>query len=308
MGAPKQKHAGLFRSKVMRVTDVDFNGRPIYGEDSVIVTNGQISVAFTGNIAEGEVIEGINGNGDRCWYEPADPTFSGYNIDATFCNVDFALFKKLTGHDVVLNDDGTIVGIEEGSTVVLSNVNVAIELWTGAKSDTAPRDGAEGDWGYILTPFVRGGTISDITVENAGITFGVTGMTTKKGNNWGSGPYSVDLVNGEAAPLFQPVKKTAFRRVTTVEIAPPEVYEGPVPLLDPTKPALTGITATPTGLSVALSPTPVGTDPVWYDFGDGVWDYAATGSYNYTYDAAGTYTITARRGSSVVTEDVTVTA
>jgi hypothetical protein len=290
----------------MRVTDVDFQGRPIQGEDSVIVTNGQISVAFTGNIAEGEVIEGVNGNGDRCWFEPADPSFSGYNIDATFCNVDFALFKKLTGHDVVLNDDGTIVGIEEGSTVVLSNVNFALELWTGAKSDTAPRDGAEGDWGYILTPFVRGGTISDITVENAGITFGVTGMTTKKGNNWGSGPYLVDLVGGVAAPLFQPVKKTAFRRITTVEIAPPEAFEGPIPLLDITDPALTGLTATVTGKSVVFAPTPAGTDPIWYDFGDGVWDYAVTGGITYVYEAAGTYTVTATRGKTTITKDVTV--
>jgi hypothetical protein len=304
--APKQKHAGLFKSKVMRVTEVDYTGRPVVGEDTAIVTNGQITTAFTANLAEGEVLEGRNGNGDVCWTEPSDPSFTGYNIEATFCNVDFALFKMLTGHDVVLNDDGTIVGIEEGSTVVLSSVTFALELWTGANSNTAPREGAEGDWGYILVPFVRGGTISDITVENAAITFGVTGMTTKKGSNWGSGPYAVDLVGGEAAPLFQPFKKTSYRRITTVEIAPPKVYEGPVPVLDVTDPALTDITATPTGLSVAFAPVPTGTDPVWYDFGDGMWDLAATGSFTYVYESAGTYLVTARRGTSVVTKSVTV--
>jgi hypothetical protein len=169
--ARKQKQVALYRSKTMRVTEVDFSGRPVYGPDSVIVTNGQITTSFTANLEEGETLQGTNGNGDICWSEPADPNFTGYGIDATFCNVDFALFEKLTGHPVVLNDDGTIVGIEERSGIKLSNVTFALELWTGAKSTDAARTGAEGEWGYILTPFVRGGTLTDITVENAAITW-----------------------------------------------------------------------------------------------------------------------------------------
>jgi hypothetical protein len=81
-----------------------------------------------------------------------------------------------------------------------------------------------------------------------------------------------------------------------------------VPLLDRTDPAITGVTATPTGLSVAFAPTPAGTDPVWYEFGDGQWDYAETGSYTHEYAGPGTYTYTAHRGSSTVTGQVTVTA
>jgi hypothetical protein len=304
----KQKQVSLFKSKTMRVTEVDFAGRPVIGPESVIVTNGQITVQFTGNVEEGEALSGTNGNGDICWTEPSDPTFTGYNVEATFCNVDFALFEKLTGHPVVLNDDGTIVGIEEGSTVKLSDVTFALELWTGAKSTDLARTGAQGDWGYILTPFLRGGTITDITVENAAITFGVTGMVTKNGTNWGAGPYNVELVGGVPAPLFQPVAKTAYRRTMSVEVAPPAVFEGSVPLLDRTDPALTDFTATPTGLSVSFVPVPAGTDPVWYEFGDGNWDLAETGSYTHVYEAAGTYTVTARRGTSEVTKTVTVTA
>lgn len=306
--APKQKNIAVFKSKTMRVTEVDFAGRPVYGAESVIVTNGQITTAFTGNLNEGETLQGTNGNGDICWSEPADPTFTGYSIEATFCNVDFALFEKLTGHPVVLNDDGTIVGITEGTTVKLSNINFAMELWTGASSSTPAREGAEGEWGYILVPFVRGGTVMDITVENAAITFGVTGMVTKNGSQWGAGPYNVDLVGGVAAPLFDPLSNTDHRRIQAIEIAPPAAFEGPVPLLDRTDPALTDVTATPTGLSVAFVPVPAGTDPVWYDFGDGAWDLADTGSFTYVYDEAGTYTVTARRGSSKVTEVVTVSA
>lgn len=303
----KQKQVNLFKSKVMRVTELDFSGRPVYGADSVIVTNGQITTAFAAQITEGDTLQGTNGNGDICWSEPADPTFTGYTIDATFCNVDFALFEKLTGHPVVLNDDGTIVGITEGTTVKLSNVNFALELWTGAKSTAAPREGAEGDWGYILAPFVRGGTLTDYTVENAAITFGVTGMVTKSGAAWGAGPYNVELVGGVAAPLHEPMKPTDHRRTMSVEIAPPEVFEGAVPLLDRTDPAITDVTYTDgTGLEGTFAPVPVGTDPVWYEFGDGEWDLADTGSYTHTFPAAGSYKVTARRGSSKVTKTITV--
>jgi hypothetical protein len=45
---------------------------------------------------------------------------------------------------------------------------------------------------------------------------------------------------------------------------------------------------------------------MWYDFGDGEWDYTANGSYVHVYDAAGTYIITGHRGGSTVTKSVTV--
>jgi PKD repeat protein len=86
------------------------------------------------------------------------------------------------------------------------------------------------------------------------------------------------------------------------------VFEGSIPLLDIADPALTDFTATPTGLSVEFVPVPAGTDPVWYEFGDGEWDLAETGSYTHVYEAAGTYEVVARRGGSRVTETVTVTA
>jgi hypothetical protein len=304
--ALNQKEVSLYKSKRMRATRLDASGRPVYGPDSVVVTSGQISTQFTTNVEDGEAISQPNGNGDTCLNVPAVPTFSNFSVESTFCNVDFALFELLTGNEVVLNDDGTIVGIDEGTDIDLAEVNFALELWTGAQVGSAPRDGAEGEWGYILAPFLQGGTLGDITVENAAITFTVTGMVTKNGAAWGSGPYNVDLVGGVAAPLFKPLTSKKHRRITTVEIAPPAAASGFIPLLDRTDPALTSVTATATGKSVVIAPTPAGTDPVWYDFGDGQWDYSETGSYTHVYESAGTFTITAHRGSSTVTKPVTV--
>jgi hypothetical protein len=302
----RQKEVSLFRSKRMRATLVDAVGRPVYGPESVVTTRGQITTSFTSNVEEGESITATNGNGETCINEKAVPSYTGDSLEATFCKVDFALFTLLTGLPVVRNDDGTIRGIKKSTKIDLSGVNFALELWTGASSEDAPRDGAEGLWGYILAPFVSGGTLGDITVENAAITFTVTGMSTKSGATWGKGPYNVDLVGGVAAPLAEALTADDHVLITTMEIAPPQDFPGFTPLLDLTDPALTGVTATATGLSVAIAPTPAGTDPVWYEFGDGQWDYAETGSYTHVYDTPGTYTITARRGGSVVTTDVTV--
>lgn len=308
MAVKKQKDVSLYKSKRIRATLLDAAGRPVYGPESAVVTAGQISVAFTTNVEEGDAISQTNGNGDTCLNIPAVPQMTGFSVEATFCNVDFALFQLLTGNPVVLNEDGTIVGIDEGTDIDLSKVNFALELWTGAQAAAvSTRAGSEGEWGYIVSPFLSGGTLGDITVENAAITFTVTGMNTKNGAAWGSGPYNVELVGGKAAPLFKPLTSRKHRRIMSVEIAPPSTdIVGFRPLLDVKAPALTSVTATVTGKQVVLAPMPAGTDPVMYDFGDGTWDYAETGSYTRTYATAGTYTVTARRGGSKVTTSVTV--
>ena len=304
MGA--QKQVSLYRNKRMRATRLDQAGRPVYGAESVVVTSGQITTAYTANVEEGESISQPNGNGDTCLNVASSPTFSGFSVEATFCNVDFALFEMLTGNPVVLNDAGTIVGIDEGTDVDLSNVNFALELWTGAQVSNGLREGSQGEWGYILTPFLSGGTLGDITVENAAVTFTVTGMQTKNGATWGKGPYDVELVAGVPAPLFKALTAKKHRRIISVEVAPPEDTFGFAALLNPTDTALTSVAGVVAGQKVTLTPTPAGTGAVEYDFGNGEWDYAVSGTFAYTYPKPGTYTVTARRGKSKTTTKVTV--
>jgi hypothetical protein len=282
----------------MRATVLDASGAPVYGEDSVVTTKGYITVAYTTTSEEGEGITVTNAAGEACVSEAATPSQTGYGVEATFCEVDFRLFEILTGQSVLLDDDDYAIGITERTDVDLSTVNFALELWLGSKNS--------GEWGYVLTPFLRGGIIGDITIENAAITFTITGMTTRGGSGWGSGPYAVQTVGGVAAVLKDPVTATEHRRWLTVDVAPPDVWEGSTPLLDPSDPAITNLTTTPTGLSVQIVPVPAGTEPVFYQFGDGEWDYAETGTYTHVYDSAGTYTITAKRGLSTYSEPVTV--
>lgn len=305
----RSKKVSYLRGRRMRATRVDANGRPVYGDNATVTTKGFVTVSYTTNTEEGESITVVNANGETCVAEPATPTFSGFGVEAEFCDVDFALFELLTGQELVLDSDGQAIGITESTAVDLSAVSFGLELWLGADSKGAKAsEGSQGQFGYILTPFLGGGVIGDVSIENAAITFTVTGMNTKNGSGWGAGPYNVELVDGVAAPLSTPMKSADHRRIMTVEVAAPEVFAGSTPLLDPSATAMTEIGATPEGLSVAFEPTPVGSDPVWYDFGDGSWDYAETGSYTHEYDEAGTYSVTASRGRSTVTSSVTVTA
>lgn len=296
----KSRNTSYLRGRRMRATVLDAAGAPVYGEDAVVTTKGFITVAYTTVTQDGEAITVTNAAGEACVAESATPTMSGFTVEATFCEVDYRLFEILTGQRVLLDDNDVAIGIAESTDVDLSTVNFALELWLGSKN--------AGEYGYVLTPFLRGGIIGDVSIENAAITFTVTGLVTRGGSAWGKGPYAVQTVGGVAAQLKDPVTAAEHRRWLSVTVAPPVVEEGSTPLLDPTDAAVTDLTTTPTLLSVLIAPVPSGSDPIMYDFGDGTWDYAATGSYTHVYAAAGTYTITARRGLSTYSEPVTVVA
>jgi hypothetical protein len=300
------KTVSFLRGKRIRTTLLDAAGRPLVGDASVVVSKGFISIGMTTNTEEGEAISQTNANGESCILENAVTSFTGVGVEVEFCGVDFSLFEQITGQEVVLDDNGIVVGITESTDVDLAAVNFALEMWLGATTEAAPSAGSQGQFGYILLPRLGGGVISDISVENGAINFTLTGMNTKNGSGWGAGPYKVDITGGVPSTLRRPIKANDHRRTQIVEVAPPAVTNGAVPLLDSTDPAVTSLTATPTGKSVAISPTPAGSDPMWYDFGDGTWDYAATGSYTHVYADAGTYIITGYRGTSSVTKSVTV--
>lgn len=302
----RSKTVSFLRGKRIRATKLNASGAPLVGDSSVVVSSGFITIGMTTNTEDGEAISQTNANGESCILEAAFSTFTGIGVEIEFCGVDFSLFEMITGQAAVLDDGGVVVGITESTDVKLGNVNFALEMWLGVQTSATPVAGSQGQYGYILLPRLGGGVISDISVENGAINFTLTGMTTKNGSLWGAGPYKVDITGGVPSTLRRPIKANDHRRIQYVEVAPPTPYSGALPLLDSAAPAVTALTATPTGKSVAIAPTPSGTDPMWYDFGDGTWDYAATGSYTKVYDVAGTYIITGYRGSSSVTKSVTV--
>jgi hypothetical protein len=149
-------------------------------------------------------------------------------------------------------------------------------------------------------------------VENGAITFTLTGANTKEGNAWGVGPYDDIMLDAtpEPGPMTTPVSTSVALRTMIVDLAPPEAECGARPLLDPSITPLTSIAGVPgPALSVAFTATPVSTTPVWYDFGDGTWDYVdAPGATDHTYKAAGTYTVKASTNGEWVETTVTAAA
>lgn len=308
------KCLSLVRGRVLRVVRLDGCGRPVYGPDSVGTSKGFVSAAFTANTIETDEINVTNANGERCVYEPAEQSLASYSAVITFCEVDPEFFSIVTGYAVVTDFLGNAIGFAVDTNVSLTAQGFSLEIWTGAGAGDACSDpNAQGNFGYVLSPFLKGGIVGDFTIENNAVTFTLTGATTRDGNQWGVGPFDVVLgAGGVAGPLLSPLTPTTPLQVITTQVAPPAPVCGSRPLLDPDAEAITAITGTTTvgSLVVAFEPTPDDvSEPTWYDFGDGTWVYlpsTALGATNHTYATAGTYTVKASTNGTWVTTTVTV--
>jgi hypothetical protein len=314
--AGQTKCLSLVKGRRIRLTRLDGCGRPVYGESSTVTSKGFISVQFTANTTDSDEISVTNAAGEICVYEPAETTLNGYGIEIQFCEVDPDLFALATGQPVVTDLDGNSVGFDIDTKTSLSAGGFALELWAGsANQDACSSEGSTGSFGYLLVPFLKGGIVGDFTVENGAVTFTLTGANTRDGNAWGVGPYDdiqTDPVTHVPGPMLKPIGSTVALRTLLVDVAPPEAACGTRPLLDPDATALTAVSGATTSasLSVDFTVTPADiAEPVWYDFGDGTWDYIdalADGETTHVYLAGGTYTVKASTNGVWVTTTVTV--
>lgn len=288
----------LIKGRKIRVTRLDGCGRVVYGEYSQVVSEGAVSAAFTANTVDTDEINVPNMAGDRCVFEPSVTSLAGYALEIVFCKVDFDIFEIVTGQALVFDFAGRVIGLEVDTKIDVSNKGFAIEVWAGAPvGDSCDNPNAQGSFGYLLLPRLEGGYLSDFTIENGAINFTLSGASTREGNQWGTGPYDVMLDEaGEPSVLSQAVSKTAALRLQETGMAPPATTTGARPLLNITLPALTSITAVE-GVdpqTADFTTTPASTGPVWWDFGDGEWDYVvAPGATDHAYATAGTYTVKA---------------
>lgn len=309
------KRLALLKGRRVRVTRLDACGRPVYGDDAQVVTKGFITATFSAQLGEIAEVRVENAAGETCVLEPAQQTVEGLSLEIQFCDVDPDLFALMTGVGVLLNAQGVAVGFEQTTDIDMTSFGFAFELWTGIVSDAGCGEVGDTPYGYMLLPFLKGGVLGDFTVENGALNFTITGATTRNGNAWGAGPYYVDQdIAGNAAQLFTDVAPNASYRLMETLVAPPESVAGSRPLLDTEHTNLTAVTGTVTAgsLSVPFSVTPdtVAGESVWYDFGDGEWDYVTTlgGDETHIYAQAGTYTVKASANGKFVTTTVTVTS
>lgn len=302
------------RGRRYRLTREDSCGNPVYGLDGQAVTKGVITATFTATSTTTDEIRIINSGGEDCIFEPSITSLQGYSAEIQFCGMDPDVFEIMTGMPVIYDIDGAAVGIAIDVDVSLEDFAFGLEIWTGVASDDACGEVGETNYGYILLPYMKGGSLGDFTVENNAINFTITGATSRKGGSWGKGPYCVVENSGSAAgPLLVALTSTQVMAILLTNVAPPAAFTGGQPLLDLAWTELVSVTGTPDDLDVdvVVSPAILADEGVFYDFGDGTWDFVAgpgTAAATHTYEAAGTYTITAISGGcDVVSDEVTVT-
>jgi hypothetical protein len=303
------------RGRRYRVTRLDSCGNPVFGDNGQVVTSGVISAAFTATTSETDEIRVTNSGGETCVFEPSVTSLEGFSSEIQFCGMDPDMFEMMTGMPVIYDVDGAAVGVAVDVGVSLEDFAFGLEIWTGVASDDACGEVGEVQYGYILTPYMKGGHLADFTIENGAINFTIADATSRKGGSWGVGPYCVvENPADTAGPLITALTNTQVMVIMLTNVAPPAAAVGGRPLLDLGWTELVSVTGTPDDLDVdvVVSPSIVDGEGVYYDFGDGTWDYIegpGTGATTHTYEAAGTYTITAIVGGCATVEDeVVVTA
>jgi hypothetical protein len=285
----------------MRVTKTDGCCGPQFGNDNSIVTDGFVSVALSANITTAEEITVTNANGKTCVRDTGSPSFDGYGVELTFCEVQPCLFSMITGQPLVTDPAGDVIGFKMNSGVKLDASGFALEVWMGVPGVAC--EGDAGAYGYLLLPCLQGGVIGDFTIENAAITFTITGAATKDGNGWGLGPY-------ESHRLSTPLEDDDHLYVVFSTVEPPAETDGCVALI----PAGMSLEVADPGATITI---PRGRLDCWdsavtVDWGDGGAPEtinSPTATKTHTYTSNGTFKVTASAvGCNPVTWDIVVTA
>lgn len=221
------------RGKRIRVTQLDECGA-ILPTSQQIVSEGFVTVSLSPQVEDGTEIQVRNANGALCVNERGNPTFTGFEVEIEFCDVDPSLISFVTNSEDYEDYAGDIAGftVPEGEITG----KFALELWTGIAGVACGDDGAEAS-GYMLLPLVNAGTLGDLEIggEDA-ITFSLANSTTKGGNTWGVGPYDVLLDDTEEpAPLPEPLDEKDHLLMVETFVAPPAPTDSPevVPEPDP---------------------------------------------------------------------------
>ncbi len=306
------KGRGAVKGRRIRATRLDGCGRVVYGEASQAVSKGFVSVAWTANTIDTDEINQQNAAGERCIYEAAESELTGYTLTLVFCEVDPEMFSLITGQRVYLDENGDAIGFAINTDVKLSDQGWALEVWAGAPAtDACDNPTAQGEFGYFLAPYLRGGILSDYTIENGAVNFTITGAVTRNGNRWGVGPYDVMMNGGVPGPLITPLEPNDHKLLIWVTVAPPEPFYGTRPVLDPEATPITAVAGVvgDSPMEADFTFTGAAADvPVWIDFGDGSWDYVPSGvtGASHVYAANGTYTVRATSNGTWVTSQVVI--
>ncbi len=132
----------------------------------------------------------------------------GFSCGISFLRTDPAVIELLTGHPVVKNKSGDVVGFRADTK--LPAAAFALEVWSNLT-------GRPDQWGYTVFPFLKGGMLAGFRIDGGAVTFTVSGARTIKHPRWSVGPFDL---TGWHERLLEPVSgNTAWHNQVTT--APP---------------------------------------------------------------------------------------
>jgi hypothetical protein len=219
------------RGKAYRVTMLDGCGEPVLGPQSSVASNGFISVALTANNSAPEAIVVTNANGVDLVDDTPTAKFRNWGIEINLIGGNPNVLNLLTGAPLVQNaDEDAVVGFDIDTAVDVELLGFALEVWTGVYLDSCTDGDVE--YGYFLIPFAKGGTIGNVTFENAAINLTVTGAISKNGTGWGVGPYDVVMDESDVeGPLNVALTTTNHFHHEVTTVPPPSDLDGGVAAL-----------------------------------------------------------------------------
>jgi hypothetical protein len=209
------------QSATFRVTELDQCGLPVYDSCSYAVTDGYTQVELTPNTTDGQQFQLINAAGNALVNQQAKTILNWIDYQIVMGVKDPELFFLMTGADIFLDYDG----LAAGNTITTANYatgRFALEVWLKT-SDEVCGPGNLPYYQYILLPFTEDGKLTEsVTIANDLISFTFAGRT-RKGAQWGVGPYNV-LLNSLLipSPLNTPVDTDAHYLDLITQYPPPE--------------------------------------------------------------------------------------
>lgn len=261
------------RGRRMRATRLDSCGRPVYGLCSQVVSKGFVSVKFSAETEDGEEVTVKNASGELCASDVSCSQIKWWTVEIEFCQVDPSLIQMMNPtFRTELDAKGNIVGWRMNSTQSCDK-GIGLEVWTDVLgADSCDDPDAEGAYGYVVVPYVVGGTFGDLEITSDALSVTVTGRT-KANSKWGVGPYGVVRdIAGKPSPLLVPFDRDEPMGVQVTTVPPPEPTCG-CQILNPFGSTLK-VTAKQDGTDKSkytfdISGAPAGQDTAKVDFGDG---------------------------------------
>lgn len=220
----------------LRATKVDSCGLPVEGPKNRVVTSGFISYSISPNMRDADDIEQTNAEGRVCISDRTPPERKWYDLELSLCGVNTCLVNMFTGWPSIVDYNGDPVGFSDKKEIE-SDYGVAIEIWTGGKSESdcpppesddifSSNTGSGKSYGYFLT-FGTEFQMGELEINAEAASFTLSGISFAA-PHWGRGPYNVVPTDdsGTAGRLLEPLNDDQNLYVLRTPVAPPAATEG----------------------------------------------------------------------------------